>query len=111
MTIAVEVGSCFIRSATSSRIAFAIFVSRAEPDSKWISWLVISVGTRGGATGGAGGGIGVGGGGAAGGHGGGSVIGAGGGMAAARCSGANVRPARPEKPQSDSSVTLHSLLS
>src|SRR5438477_594523 len=65
MTMAVDVGSCFMRSATSSRIALAMLVRRAEPGSKWISSVRISVGTRGGATGASGGGIGNGGGGAA----------------------------------------------
>src|SRR6266581_1023412 len=68
MTMAVEVGSCFMRSATSSRMALAMLVRRADPISKWISSVRISVGTRGGVTGGAsGGGTGAGAGGGGGG--------------------------------------------
>src|SRR5690242_13144134 len=111
MTTAVDVGSCFMRSATSSRIALAMLVRRAEPLSKWISSVRISVGTRGGVTGGAsGGGNGAGAGG--GGGGGGTGAGAGGGGARrARWSGAYVSPTSPLTPQSDSSVTRHSVLS
>src|SRR5579859_1819654 len=98
MTTAVDVGSCFMRSATSSRIALAMLVRRAEPLSKWISSVRISVGTRGGVTGGA--------------SGGGTGAGAGGGGARrARWSGAYVRPTSPLTPQSDNSVTRHSVLS
>src|SRR5437660_9629580 len=110
MTIAVEVGSCFMRNATSSRIALAIFVRRAEPLSKWISSVRISVGTRGGVTGGASGG-GTGAGAGAGGGGGGTYAGGGGGATFAKCSGANVTPTRPLTPQSDSSVMRHSEVS
>src|SRR5258706_4699869 len=70
MTMAVEVGSCFMRRATSSRMALAMFVRRAEPDSKWISPVRSSVATCGGVTGGgSGGATGVGGGGGGGGSG------------------------------------------
>src|SRR5947209_13423612 len=111
MTIAVDVGSFFMRSATSSRIAFAMFVRRAEPDSKWISSVRSSVGWCGGATGGGSGG-GTGAGIGAGGGGGGTMTGAGGGGGgAAMWIGENVRPAIPARAQSESSVTLHSLLS
>src|ERR1700686_2047195 len=80
MTMAVDVGSCFMRSATSSRMALAMLVRRADPISKWISSGRISVGTLGGVTGGAsGGGIGAGaGGGGGGGPGGGGGAGEGG---------------------------------
>src|SRR5581483_8083440 len=110
MTMAVDVGSCFMRSATSSRMALAMLVRRAEPLSKWISSVRISVGTRGGVTGGAsGGGTGAG---AGGGGGGGTGVGAGGGGARrTRCSGAYVKPTRPLTPQSESSVKRHSVLS
>src|SRR6266852_3506588 len=90
MTMAVEVGSCFMRSATSSRMALAMLVRRAEPISKWISSVRISVGTRGGVTGGgSGGGTGAGGGGGGGGGtggggGGGGGVGGGGGGNVAR---------------------------
>src|SRR5207244_613827 len=110
MTIAVDVGSCFMRSATSSRIALAMFVRRAEPGSKWISSVRSSVGTCGGATGGgSGGGTGAGGG-AGGGTGRGAGGGGGGGAIGVRWSGAKVRPDRPASEQSSSSVTRHSLL-
>src|ERR1700687_3688639 len=104
MTMAVEVGSCFRRSPTSSRMALAMLVRRADPISKWISSVRISVGTRGGVTGGAsGGGIG---GGAGGGGGGGTGAGAGGGGATygARCIGAYVSPTRPLSAHFASSV-------
>src|SRR5438874_7519006 len=110
MTIAVAVGSAFMRSATSSRIALAIFVRRAEPGSKWISSVRSSVGTCGGATGGGGGATGAGGGG--GGGGGGTGVGAvGGGATRAMCIGEKLTPARPPSEQSSSSVMRHSLWS
>src|SRR2546430_206604 len=56
MTTAVAVGSCFMRRATSSRMALAMLVRRAEPGSKWISSVRISVGAFGGVTGGGSGG-------------------------------------------------------
>src|SRR5436190_8354153 len=111
MTIAVDVGSCFMRSATSSRIALAMFVRRDEPGSKWISSVRSSVATCGGVTGGgSGGGTGAGGGAGGGGGGSGAGGGGGGGGGGARCSGAKVRPARPASEQSSSSVTRHSSL-
>src|SRR5437868_1060708 len=112
MTMAVEVGSCFMRRATSSRMALAMFVRRAEPDSKWISSVRSSVGTCGGVTGGgSGGATGVGGGGGGGGGGIGAGGGGGGGATAAKWNGLKVMPARAERPQSSSSVTRHSLWS
>src|SRR5205085_8508699 len=99
-----------MRRATSSRMALAMLVRRAEPGSKWISSVRISVGGFGGVTGGGSGGVtGIGGG--AGGGGGGTTGGGGGGAIGARCRGAKVRPTRPDRPQSSSSVTAHSLLS
>src|SRR5215213_9439688 len=46
MTKAVALGSCFMRSATSSGMALAMLVRRAEPDSKWISSVRMSTGRR-----------------------------------------------------------------
>src|SRR4051794_28089412 len=111
MTIAVAAGSCFMRRATSSRIALAMLVRRAEPGSKWISSVGSSVGAFGGVTGGGSGGVTGAGAGAGGGGGGGGATGGGGGATAARCIGAKVRPTRPERPQSSSSVKRHSSLS
>src|SRR6185436_11898702 len=93
----------------SSRMALAMLVRRAEPDSKWISSVRRSCGGwLGGTTGCGGGGTGAG---AGGGGGTGTGAGAGGGGAgAAKASGAKVRPTRPERPQSSSSVTRHSSL-
>src|SRR5437763_16110467 len=108
MTLAVYVGSCFMRRATSSRMALAMFVRRAEPDSKWVSSVRSSVGTCGGVTGGgSGGATGVG----AGGGGGGGIGaggGGGGGAMTAKWNGLKVTPASAERPQSSSSVTRHS---
>src|SRR5215210_4396094 len=108
MTRAVALGSCFMRSATSSRMALAMLVRRAEPDSKWISSVRMSTGWRSGTIGGGVGGTGAG----AGASGGGATGGGGGGGASTRVkrSGAKVRPTRPERPQSSSSVKRHSSL-
>src|ERR1700686_3642698 len=90
--MAVDVGSCFMRRATSSRMALAMFVRRAEPDSKWISSVRSSVGTCGGVTGGgSGGATGVGGGGGGGGPRAGPGGGGGGGATAARWGGGRLR--------------------
>src|SRR5256885_12649502 len=101
MTMAVDVGSCFMRKATSSRMALAMLVRRAEPGSKWISSVRISVGTRGGVTGGASGGTtGAGVGGAGGGGGGGGAIARGGGGTAGRRRGGEGSPAQAPQLQS-----------
>src|SRR5437762_10359433 len=99
MTTAVAAGSCFMRSATSSRMALAMFVRRAEPGSKWISSVRISVGAFGGVTGGGSGGVSGAGVGTGGGGGGGGASGGGGGATTARCIGGNVRATRQGRPQ------------